>query len=160
MMRLSGWIRPLALAALLVAAATPARAQGPAAAAEAEVRKVIADYNAAYEKNDLDTYFKAFAPDLTQWFPSGRVDLPSYRADWTKTIAVGQPQRKGGGPRPPRAAEPVGRRRRRHLHPAGDLPQREGRGEHGRQPGDRRALQAQRHVDHRPRQLRPAKNQP
>jgi ketosteroid isomerase-like protein len=93
MMRLSGWIRPLALAALLVAAATPARAQGPAAA-EAEVRKVIADYNAAYEKNDLDTYFKAFAPDLTQWFPSGRVDLPTYRADWTKTIQSGSRNEK------------------------------------------------------------------
>ncbi len=94
MMRLSVWIRPLALAALLVAAAMPARAQGPAAAAEAEVRKVIADYNAAYEKNDLDTYFKAFAPDLTQWFPSGRVDLPSYRADWTKTIQSGSRNEK------------------------------------------------------------------
>lgn len=74
---------------LSLAAAAPARAQGTAAAAEAEVRKVIADYNAAYEKNDLDTYFKAFAPDLTQWFPSGRVDLPSYRASWTKTIQGG-----------------------------------------------------------------------
>jgi ketosteroid isomerase-like protein len=94
MMRLSEWIRPLALAALLVAAAAPARAQGPAAAAEAEVRKVIADYNAAYEKNDLDTYFRAFAPDLTQWFPSGRVDLPTYRADWTKTIQSGSRNEK------------------------------------------------------------------
>ena len=94
MMRLSGWIRPLALAALLVAAAMPARAQGPAAAAEAEVRKVIADYNAAYEKNDLDTYFKAFSPDLNHWFPSGRVDLPSYRADWTKTIQSGSRNEK------------------------------------------------------------------
>lgn len=93
MMRLSGWIRPLALAALLATAASPARAQGPAAA-EAEVRKVIADYNAAYEKNDLDTYFKAFAPDLTQWFPSGRVDLPTYRADWTKTIQSGAKNEK------------------------------------------------------------------
>lgn len=94
MMRLSGWIRPLALAALLVTAAAPARAQGPATTAEAEVRTVIADYNAAYEKNDLDTYFKAFAPDLTQWFPSGRVDLPTYRADWTKTIQSGAKNEK------------------------------------------------------------------
>jgi ketosteroid isomerase-like protein len=78
-----------ALFALAAPAVSPASAQTPAAAAEAEVRKVIADYNAAYEKNDLDTYFKAFAPDLTQWFPSGRVDLPSYRASWTKTIQSG-----------------------------------------------------------------------
>ncbi|MEZ5419038.1 MAG: hypothetical protein R2708_17115 [Vicinamibacterales bacterium] len=73
--------RHLALMAVLLLAspAAPARAQGgAAAAAEAEVRTVIADYNAAYGRNDLDTYFKAFAPDLTQWFPSGRVDLESY----------------------------------------------------------------------------------
>lgn len=78
---------------LTVAIAGPAWAQG-AATAEAEVRKVIADYNAAYEKNDLDTYFKAFAPDLTQWFPSGRVDRETYRADWTKTIQSGAKNEK------------------------------------------------------------------
>lgn len=78
---------------MTVGLASPARAQS-AATAEAEVRKVIADYNAAYEKNDLDTYFKAFAPDLTQWFPSGRVDLPTYRADWTKTIQSGAKNEK------------------------------------------------------------------
>lgn len=93
-MPLSGWTRRVALVALIVVAAAPAWAQGSAAAAEAEVRKVIADYNAAYEKNDLDTYFKAFAPDLTQWFPSGRVDLPTYRADWTKTIQSGSRNEK------------------------------------------------------------------
>ena len=84
----------LALCCGLVATALPAFAQAAAAAAEADVRKVIADYNAAYEKNDLDTYFKAFAPDLTQWFPSGRVDLPSYRASWTKTIQGGAKNEK------------------------------------------------------------------
>ena len=78
---------------MTVALASPAGAQN-AATAETEVRKVIADYNAAYEKNDLDTYFKAFAPDLTQWFPSGRVDLPTYRADWTKTIQSGAKNEK------------------------------------------------------------------
>ena len=60
-----------------------------AAAAEQEVRGVIAGYNADYGRNDLDAYFRAFAPDLTQWFPQGRVDLPSYRASWTKYIAAG-----------------------------------------------------------------------
>lgn len=86
----TGWTRALMLVTALVLSAGPTAAQGTAAAtAEAEVRKVIADYNMAYEKNDLDTYFKAFAPDLTQWFPSGRVDLPSYRASWTKTIQAG-----------------------------------------------------------------------
>ena len=88
------WMATTALAAgLVMAAPTMAGAQG-AAAAEAEVRKIIADYNAAYERNDLDTYFKAFAPDLTQWFPEGRVDLPSYRASWTKYIAAGNRNEK------------------------------------------------------------------
>lgn len=32
---------------------------------------------------------KAFAPDLTQWFPSGRVDKASYQASWTKYIGAG-----------------------------------------------------------------------
>lgn len=87
-----GW---LALVILVMLPAAPAGAQaGAAAAAEADVRKVIADYNAAYERNDLDTYFKAFAPDLTQWFPSGRVDLPSYRASWTKYIGAGNRNEK------------------------------------------------------------------
>ena len=82
----------LALSALLVvchlavAAAQPA---GPTAAAEQEVRAVIAAYNADYGRNDLDAYFRAFAPDLTQWFPEGRVDLPTYRASWTKYVAAG-----------------------------------------------------------------------
>lgn len=88
----------MSAAALVIAASlaltAPAAAQNAAATAEAEVRKVIADYNAAYEKNDLDTYFRAFAPDLTQWFPSGRVDLPSYRASWTKTIQGGSRNEK------------------------------------------------------------------
>lgn len=67
-----------------------AMAQTPAAAAaDKEVRTVIADYNAAYGRNDLATYFKAFAPDLTQWFPSGRVDKATYQADWTKYIGAG-----------------------------------------------------------------------
>jgi ketosteroid isomerase-like protein len=79
----------------LVLVAHPAAAQASAIAdAEKQVRQVIADYNAAYEKNDLDTYFKAFAPDLTQWFPSGRVDLPSYRASWTKYIGAGNKNEK------------------------------------------------------------------
>ena len=56
---------------------------------EREGIKVIAAYNAAYGRNDLDAYFTSFAPDLTQWFPSGRVDLPSYQASWRKYIGEG-----------------------------------------------------------------------
>ncbi len=80
-----------ALAAALLLA-VPLQAQ--TATAEAEVRRVIADYNAAYEKNDLEAYFKAFAPDVTQWFPSGRVDLPSYRKSWTASVAAGNVNQK------------------------------------------------------------------
>jgi ketosteroid isomerase-like protein len=83
------YCRVLIILAALVAFAAPAFAQGNVAAAEKEVRKVIADYNAAYGRNDLDTYFSYFAPDLTQWFPSGRVDLKSYRESWTKSVKEG-----------------------------------------------------------------------
>ena len=82
--------RATALIAVVLGASVPASAQTPAAAsAEKEVRAVIADYNAAYGRNDLEAYFKAFAPDLTQWFPSGRVDKATYQADWTKYIGAG-----------------------------------------------------------------------
>ena len=75
---------------LVLAHLAPAAAQsGDAAAAERDVRAVIAAYNADYARNDLDAYFRAFAPDLTQWFPQGRVNLPSYRASWTKYIGAG-----------------------------------------------------------------------
>lgn len=78
----------VAMMAMSTPAATAAQT-ATAAAAEQEVRAVIADYNAAYGRNDLDAYFAAFAPDLTQWFPSGRVDKASYQGSWTKYIAAG-----------------------------------------------------------------------
>jgi ketosteroid isomerase-like protein len=77
------------LCAVLLLTPIGALAQPPAAAAEKEVRAFIATYNAAYGRNDLDAYFRSFAPDLTQWFPSGRVDLPSYQASWRKYIGSG-----------------------------------------------------------------------
>lgn len=79
----------LLLAFAVVPRPTAAGDSAQPAAAEQEVRAFIAAYNAAYERNDLETYFKAFAPDLTQWYPEGRVDLPSYRASWTKYIGAG-----------------------------------------------------------------------
>ena len=84
-------MRGLLLCALVLTTPCAATAQTPAAAAaaEAEVRGLIETYNAAYGRNDLDAYFSAFAPDLTQWFPSGRVDLPSYEASWRKYIGAG-----------------------------------------------------------------------
>jgi ketosteroid isomerase-like protein len=81
---------PVLLAGLMLCLPIEAFAQASAAAtAEQEVRTFIDTYNAAYGRNDLDAYFKSFAPDLTQWFPSGRVDLPSYQASWRKYIGSG-----------------------------------------------------------------------
>ena len=82
-------MRVLVVALALLSQAASATAQPAAAAAEQEVRAFIAAYNADYGRNDLDAYFRAFAPDLTQWFPQGRVDLPSYQASWRKYIGAG-----------------------------------------------------------------------
>ena len=79
----------LGVVMLLAPIGALAQGGGAAVAAEKEVRAFIETYNAAYGRNDLDAYFKAFAPDLTQWFPSGRVDLPSYQASWRKYIGAG-----------------------------------------------------------------------
>lgn len=89
MIRLDTMGRAAALVVLTLTMPAVSAAQTPAPAAEQEVRAVIASYNAAYGRNDLDAYFKAFAPDLTQWFPSGRVDKASYQASWTKYIGAG-----------------------------------------------------------------------
>ena len=59
------------------------------AAVEAEVRDFIFKYNTDYANNDLDPYFRSFDPGLTQWYASGRVDLPSYEESWRKNIANG-----------------------------------------------------------------------
>ncbi len=82
-------MRVLVVVLALLSQAASATAQPAAAAAEQEVRAFIAAYNADYGRNDLDAYFRAFAPDLTQWFPQGRVDLPSYQASWRKYIGAG-----------------------------------------------------------------------
>ena len=77
------------LGVVMLLAPIGALAQGGAAAADKEVRAFVETYNGAYGRNDLDAYFKAFAPDLTQWFPSWRFDLPSYQASWRKYIGAG-----------------------------------------------------------------------
>lgn len=85
-------MRSLLIGLILLTSPLPAaagQASAQASAAEQEVRAFIAGYNAAYGRNDLDAYFPSFAPDLTQWYPSGRVDLPSYEASWRKYIGAG-----------------------------------------------------------------------
>jgi ketosteroid isomerase-like protein len=71
---------------LAVAAAAPASA---AAVAEREVAEAVKACNRAYAANDLAAYWAFYAPDLTQWFATGRVDLPTYRRDWEKFVAEG-----------------------------------------------------------------------
>ncbi len=57
--------------------------------AEAEVREAVARFNAAYLANDMAAYWPFYDPSLTQWWPEGRVDLPSYQAQWTKLLKDG-----------------------------------------------------------------------
>ena len=57
--------------------------------AEAQVRAAVEGANIAYAKNDLPVYWTFYAPDLTQWWPEGRVDLPAYRKQWEKFVKDG-----------------------------------------------------------------------
>lgn len=84
-------MRSLLIGLILLAGPFPAAGQpsDQASTVEQEIRAFIASYNAAYGRNELDAYFRSFAPDLTQWFPSGRVDLPGYEASWRKYIGSG-----------------------------------------------------------------------
>jgi len=83
-----------AFCALLSApVATPSLARSPHAAsrnaAEQEVRDFILRYNGYYAANNLDLYFAVFDPQLTQWWPEGRVDLKTYETMWRKLGAGG-----------------------------------------------------------------------
>ena len=54
-----------------------------------DVRAQVVEFNATYERNELDAYFGFYADDATLWFNSGRVNLADYRKDWFKLIADG-----------------------------------------------------------------------
>ena len=56
---------------------------------EEQVRAQVTEFNAAYERNELDAYFGYYADDATLWFNNGRVILADYRKDWYKLIADG-----------------------------------------------------------------------
>ena len=81
---------PLSLVAvvlsLLVQAPVALDARGKA---EAQVRAAVEGANIAYAKNDLPVYWTFYAPDLTQWWPEGRVDLPAYKKQWEKFVKDG-----------------------------------------------------------------------
>ena len=55
----------------------------------ASVNSLLLGSNIAYAKNDLPVYWTFFAPDLTQWLPEGRVDLPTYKKQWEKFVKDG-----------------------------------------------------------------------
>jgi ketosteroid isomerase-like protein len=76
-------------AAWLALMLQPATAPDARAKAEEQVRNAVLGSNIAYAKNDLPVYWTFFAPDLTQWLPEGRVDLPTYKKQWEKFVKDG-----------------------------------------------------------------------
>lgn len=56
---------------------------------EREIQELEGKVNGAYAANDLPTYFSFYATDFTQWLPSGRTDLESYKKEWTSFITSG-----------------------------------------------------------------------
>jgi len=73
--------------ALVVGASSFIRAKQ--SGAEQQIRELEKDVNAAYEANDLKAYFSFYSSDLSQWFPEGRTDLPTYQKQWTSFIQAG-----------------------------------------------------------------------
>jgi ketosteroid isomerase-like protein len=59
------------------------------AKAEEQVKNAVHGANLAYAKNDLPVYWSFYGQDLTQFWPTGRVDLPTYKAQWEKFVKDG-----------------------------------------------------------------------
>jgi len=75
------------MAVVLTLTLTPV---GRAADGESEVRELVLGFNAAYERNDLESYFGAYSDDATvQWWPEGRQGVADYRASWERLIGSG-----------------------------------------------------------------------
>lgn len=55
----------------------------------AEVRAFIEEFNRVYASNDLAAYWEFYAPEMTQFYPQGRLDLPDYKAYWEKHVGEG-----------------------------------------------------------------------
>jgi len=81
---------PLSLVAVVLSMLVQAPAAPDARGkAEAQVRAAVEGANIAYAKNDLAVYWTFYAPDLTQFWPEGRVDLPTYKKQWEKFVKDG-----------------------------------------------------------------------
>jgi ketosteroid isomerase-like protein len=68
---------------------TVAAGAEPPPSAEEAVRQAVVSANRAYAANDLEAYFGHYAQELTQWWPSGRNDLPRYRREWEAFVGAG-----------------------------------------------------------------------
>lgn len=85
----------VAQAALLLclAALVAACASRPSLPSEeetrAEIRAFVEEFNKAYESNDLEKYWSFYAPEMTQFYPQGRLDLADYQAYWNKHVGEG-----------------------------------------------------------------------
>ncbi len=77
--------------ALLLLASVLAGPQNapPRSGVAQQIRELEQEVNAAYGANDLPKYFSFYAPDLTQWFTTGRTDLPTYEKQWSRFIERG-----------------------------------------------------------------------
>ena len=80
---------PVTLAACLLLLLQASPAPSARAKAEEQVKAAVIGANLAYAKNDLPVYWTFYAPDLTQWWPTGGVDLPTYKKQWEKFIKDG-----------------------------------------------------------------------
>ena len=54
-----------------------------------EIREFVRKVNEAYAANDLDAYWSCYAPELTQFYAAGPLDLAGYQAYWNRYIADG-----------------------------------------------------------------------
>lgn len=59
------------------------------AAVQQQIRDLEQKSNAAYAANDLPLYFSFYAPDFTQWLPSGRTNIEQYKKMWSGFIGNG-----------------------------------------------------------------------
>jgi ketosteroid isomerase-like protein len=83
--------RSVLLAAVLaapLACAAPGRTPSPEAVI-AEVGAFEEKFNQAYESNDLEAYWSFYAPEMTQFYPQGRLDLADYQKYWNQHVGEG-----------------------------------------------------------------------
>jgi ketosteroid isomerase-like protein len=56
---------------------------------EQEIRDAEAQFNGAYERNDMPAYWAFYDDALTQWFDTGRMSLEEYRKEWEGMLQAG-----------------------------------------------------------------------